>query len=147
MRKLILVIAVAAVLVVAGWYWLNMATRPVVQVTSFSVNPSTITSAQNATLTVGLTNNDNVKGHGIVLVFSSHALVSFYIGDQPLQRSGSDWRLAINMLASESRTQVLTVRAGLESGVSQITYRISMTASVDGTQTESKSLDLTVRAP
>jgi hypothetical protein len=124
-----------------------MATRPLVQVTSFSVSPSTITSAQGATLTVGITNNDNAKGHSVRLLFSSHALVSFYIGDQPIQRSGSDWELTVSMLASESRTQVLTVKAGLESGVSQITYKISMTTFVDGAQSESKSLDLTVRAP
>jgi len=147
MRRLILVIGVAAILVVAGWYWWGMPTRPVVQVTSFSVSQSTITSTQNATLTVGLTNNDNMKGHGIRLLFSSHALVSFYIGDQLLQRSGSDWEHTISMTAGQSISQPLTVKAGLEPGDASRTFKISMTTFVDGVQTESMSKELTVRAP
>jgi len=147
MRRLILVIGVAAILVVAGWYWWGMSTRPVVQVTSFDLIPSSIPSTQGATLTVGITNNDNAKSHSVRLLFSSHALVSFYSGDQLLPRSGLDWEHTISMQAGSSTTQRLTVKGGLEPGDASRSFTISMKVFVDGVQSESMSKELTVRAP
>jgi len=126
---------------------MQMFNWPIVSVTSFSLKPAEIASEQRTTLTVGLANKDDIKSHRVRLVFSSHALVSFYIGDKPLESSISNWWLDITMFPSESRTHVITATARLDSGVSQITYRIKMTTNVDGSDSESKSQDLTVSKP
>ncbi len=120
---------------------------PTVEVTACSLTSDTITHNGVTTVTFTLENNDDTNAHSVRITFSSHMLVTFMLGSEPLPRENDVWYHTENLNPSASHTQSIRVKALLEEGIAKLDYRITVNFHLKGRQFHSKNFDLTVTRP
>lgn len=142
----ILVFALACVIVFSVVS--NMiVTSPLVKVTECSLTSKTVTSNGQTSITITLKSNDDENAHLIRIEFSSHQLVKFLLGSGELPKKDAIWYYEETLNPKASHTQLINVRPTLESGISELTYRITVVFYRDGEKFYNKNLDLTVKLP
>lgn len=117
---------------------------PTVEVTDASLKPNTVKTNQIAVLSITIKSNDNSKSHFLRLEFESHVLVTFFLGDQNLQKEGGKWYFTSIMNPSATITQPFNVKATLENGIAQLAYEIIVKFYLDGNQFDTKTFTLNV---
>jgi hypothetical protein len=141
--KLAIILVVAIVIV---WYVPSLFhVTPVVEVSNCGLSSDTITNNGQTTLSFTLKSNDADNIHTVRVEFSSHELVSFMLGSQPLPNQNNLWIYTENLNPSATHSQSIIVKGALENGIAKLDYRIDVTFYVDGKEIETKSLDLTVK--
>lgn len=143
--KLAFVLIVVIILSIIVGPWLR--STPIVEVTDCSLTSDTITNNGLTTITITLKNNDENNAHTIRVEFSSHPLVSFMLGSQLLSKEDDVWYYTENLNPSASHTQSIKVKATLETGIAEISYRITINFSKNGEHFDDKKFDLRVRRP
>ncbi len=141
----IIVIAIAIVIVFAIFSRMFGNPPPLVEVKECSLTSDTIVSGMQTSIAITLQSNDAQNAHSIKIEFSSHYLVSFLIGSRELEKTDTIWHTEETLESKATHTTVINVLPTLESGVSKITYRISVVIYRDGEQFFSKNLDLVVQ--
>lgn len=139
----------ALVAVVAFSLWAGTIFQPPTPAVTISnaVLSADSTHANNSVdLTVSLTSHDKDNSHTIEIQFESHALVTFYVGNQQLSTTGSTYAWDSNIGPSGSLTQPFKVTADLEQGIAELSYQITINLFVDGSQVDSKVLALKVQS-
>jgi len=125
----------------------NMILNPpqTVKVTECSLASKSVTSGKQTYITITLESNDEKNSHLIRMEFSSHDLVRFLQGSLELQKEGNIWFYELTLPASATHTERINVNPTLESGISELKYRISVAVYRDGNKFYNKNLDLTVK--
>jgi len=118
---------------------------PTLQVTVATLDPNTININQAAILSFTIKSNDKSESHFLRIEFESHVLVTFFIGDQNLPYESGKWYFTQSINPSATITQPFVVKAGLESGIAELKYLISVDFYLDGNQFDSKTFTLTVK--
>lgn len=122
-------------------------TTPTIEVKDCSLASNTVTNNGMTSMTFTIKSNDEDSSHNIRVEFSSHPLVTFMLGSQPLMKQGDVWYYEETLNPSASSSQVINVRASLEDGIAKIDYRITANFYMDGNHFLEKKLDLTVQRP
>jgi hypothetical protein len=117
---------------------------PVLELTNFSLDPTSIKAGQTTTLTFTIKSNDKDANHFLRVEFESHTLVVFLLGNNLLPDDNGKYFFTKTFNPGETTTQPITVKAALESGYSEAKYGITVNFFVDGNQFESKKVELTV---
>ncbi len=146
MKTLIFAILIVTVAAVSLSLFTNTPT-PEVQVTECSLSSESIKAGQINPLSISLKSNDVQNSHSIQIQFSSNALVSFLVGSSELAKNSNFWYYTESLDSKAKITNQMNVVSSLEAGVSQITYRVTVTVYSDGNQIFTKNLDLTVQSP
>ncbi|MDH5634647.1 MAG: hypothetical protein OEY30_02350 [Candidatus Bathyarchaeota archaeon] len=120
---------------------------PTVKVTECSLTSSTVSSGGQTPIKITLKSNDNEDSHVIRVEFSSHQLVRFLLGSAELHREGSIWYYTLTLNPRATLTEMINVNPTLESGISELKYRICVIFYRDGEEFYTKNLDLLVKAP
>jgi len=141
----ILVFAMAIVIVFAIFSRMFVYPPPLVEVKECSLTSDTVVSGTQTSIAITLQSNDAKNAHSIKMEFSSHLLVSFLIGSRELEKTGTIWHYEETLESKATHTTVINVLPTLESGVSKITYRITIVIYRDGEQFFNKNLDLVVQ--
>jgi len=140
-------LAIGIMLIVILAFSLNSLFKPqppVLEIQEFSLNPTGIKAGQTATLTIGVKSNDEEASHTLRVEFASHELVVFMLGNDLLPEDNGKWFFTKTFNPAEISTQPITVKAALASGVAEIKYGITVSFFVDGSQFESRKVELTV---
>lgn len=119
---------------------------PAVQVNGCSLGSGTAKAGQADPLLISLQSNDAQNSHSIQIEFSSSSQVRFLNGSNELGRSGSvAWYIHENLDSKAKVTNQISVVSSLDAGVAQITYQVTVTVWMDGSQIFNKILDLSVQ--
>lgn len=145
-RTLIFAIVIVTILAISSSIFLN-SPPPAVQVNGCSLDSGSVKVDQIDPLSISLQSNDAQSSHSIQIEFSSHPLVSFLVGSNELAKNGNVWYYQENLDSKAKVTNQINVVSSLEAGVSQITYRVTVTVYSDGLQIFTKNLDLSVQSP
>jgi hypothetical protein len=140
----LLVFAVAIVIVFAIFSRMFVNPPAPVQVNECSLTSSTVKSGEQVPIVITVQSNDAHNQHSIRMEFSSHYLVRFLIGSRELQKAGTIWYHEETLESKSTLTNVINVLPTLESGISSITYRISVVIYMDGEEFFNKNLDIVV---
>jgi len=120
---------------------------PAVEVTDCSLTSETVNSGGQTSLTFTLKSNDDKNAHLVKVEFSSHYLVNFFLGSEKLPKEDDVWYYEEMLNPLATHTQLINIRPTLESGISKLTYRITVVFYIEGKQFFNKNLDLTVQLP
>ena len=120
---------------------------PLVKVDECSLTSNTVNSGGQTSIKFTLKSNDDKSAHPISIEFSSHELVRFLVGSEELPKVGNIWYYEETLNAKATHTQLINVRPTLESGISELKYRITIIFYRDGKEFYDKNLDLTVKRP
>lgn len=125
--------------------WLNPT--PAVEVTECLLTSSTVNHDAETSIRFTVVSNDDENTRLIEVEFSSHELVAFLLGSAELSRRDSLWVFRLTLNPRATRTELINVRPRLESGISELRYRITVVFYSDGEEIFNRNLDLTVRRP
>jgi len=156
--RLIKILVLALVCVIVLYVFWNMFITPppdkvtpdkvtLVEVTDCSLTSRNVNSGGQTSIRITLKSNDNENAHLIRVEFSSHQLVKFLLGSGELPQKEGIWYYEETLNPKASHTQLINVRPTLESGISKLTYRITVVFYRDDEQFYNKNLDLTVQLP
>lgn len=118
---------------------------PIVEISNVALSAGTIPSNGVTQITFTLKSNDKQNTHSIVVQFSSYSLVIFMMGSQTLPLQNGTYYVDENLNPSATITDHVNVQASLENGIAKIDYSINVVFLVDGQQTTSDNLTLTVQ--
>jgi hypothetical protein len=118
---------------------------PTIEVTECSLTSDTISNNGLTSVTFTIKSNDKSNPHNIRVEFVSHQLVTFMLGSQTLPKQEDVWYYEETLNPTASHTQLINIRASLESGIGKLAYRITINFQSDGQQFYNKNLDLTVQ--
>jgi hypothetical protein len=147
--KAMFALAIGVVLIVA----FSMSLRslfspppPTLEVTNFTLDPTTVNVGSLSMLTISIKSNDADSSHFLRIDFTSYVLVTFLLGNQTLPIEEGVYYFTTTINPSGQITQPFGVRATLESGIAQLVYSIKVDFYIDGTQFDSRTVDLTVNS-
>jgi hypothetical protein len=145
MRMLVFAVVIVVLVALAT----NMIANPPpkVEITDCSLTSDNVQSGSQTALSINMQSNDASIAHDMRVELSSHQLVSFFMNSQPLQQYGTIWYYERILDTKSTLKNQIDIRPMLESGISQITYRINVAIYLDGTQVFTKNLDMTVNSP
>lgn len=118
---------------------------PTVEVTDCALSSDTISNNGMTSISFTLKSNDANNAHAIRVEFSSHELVSFFLGSQPLPQQNDVWAYTESLNPAATHSQSINVKASLENGIAKLDYQIDIVFYVDGQKIQSKGFDLTVK--
>jgi hypothetical protein len=141
------IIAFSIVAVVALSIVLNQSTStPVVEVKGISINPSSISSGSQTSLTFTLKNEDSKTTHYITLYFDTSSSITFWMGVSPLPTGAGEPYFTATLDPSQQSTFYVTVQGSLPSQTTSSTFPIVLNFFVDGKQFDSEKTSITVRS-
>lgn len=141
--------AVLFILILSGVfiiiYWSSRV--PTLQVSNVSLNPNTIFTNANATLSFTISNNDASNQHNITARFNV-TNVTFYISGSSLPRDFFEMQYYnIQLQSSQQSTYHFEVSGTLTGGASSSTYSIHLSFyDENGTRFDSETESLTVNS-
>lgn len=145
--RLVLIAALSIAFVFFFIFFSNYLQNPstAIEVPECYLESKSITSGSRTSIIVTVKNNDE-DSHLIRIEFKSHELVSFSQESRILPKKDGTWYYEYTIPSSTSQSEEIYVMPELESGISELTYRISVAVFNDGIQTYDINLDLSVKA-
>jgi hypothetical protein len=140
-----IVIVVALVLVAYIALTFNKSSPKIVEVKEYSLNPDTINANSLTTLSFTLKNSDNDNSHFVTVHFNASGMLAFWQGSQILPSDSGQQYFTKTLSPSDLITTSITVKATLPSQMSGGTYPIVLDFFVDGSQFDSKQVNLKVQ--
>lgn len=142
---LILVVCIAVVFVFSFLSSEVLNPPTAIEVPECYLEPKSITSGNQTSIIVTVKSNDNEDPHLIRIEFKANERVTFFHRSQILPKTDGTWYYEYTIPSSTSLTEEIYVVPKLESGISELTYRISVAVFSDGKQTYDINLDLSVK--
>lgn len=143
---LIAALSIAFVLFFSFFYNELLTPSTAIEVPECYLESKSITSGNRTSIIVTVKNNDEEDSHLIRIEFKSHELVNFFQGSRILPKKDGTGYYEYTIPSSAILTEEIYVIPTLESGISELTYRISVAVFDDGKQTYDINLDLSVKA-
>ena len=140
-----IVVAIALVLVAYFALTFNKPSPQIVEVKEYSLNPDTISANSSTTLSFTIRNNDKDKSHFVTVHFNASGMLTFWQGLEKLPTENGRQYFTKTFSPSDLTTTSLTVKASLPNQMSGGTYPIILGFFVDGSQFDSKQVNLKVQ--
>lgn len=141
-------IVLVAALVLVAYFALTFSNRSspkILEVTDYSLNPDTINAGSSTTLSFRLKNDDSSNSHFVTVHFNASSMLVLWQGSQILPLDSGKQYFTETLRASDIITTSITVKATLPSQTSVVTYPIVLDFFVDGSQFDSKQVNLKVQ--
>ena len=90
---------------------------------------------------------DEQSDHQLKIEFSSHELVTFFLGASPLEKQNGVWIYTEQINPKAIHTQEFGIVPTLEFGVNDLTYGVNVVVYQDGNEIYQNNLDLRVYRP
>ncbi len=140
-----IVVVIALVLVAYFALTFNKPSPQIVEVKEYSLNPDTINGNGTTTLSFTIKNNDKDNSHFVTVHFNASGMLTFWQGTQMLPTENGRQYSTKTFSPSDIIATSLTVKASLPSQMSGGTYPIVLDFFVDGSQFDSKQVNLKVQ--
>jgi hypothetical protein len=141
-----LAIGLALVLILVIALAFNKPSLPILEVKEYSLNPNTINAGGSTTLSFTVKNNDQQKNHFLRVNFNASPMVTFWQGSQILPTENDLQYFTRTLNPSDLITTYITVKASLPPQTSTVTYSVVLNFYVDGSQFDSRQINLKVES-